>query len=98
MWGFFCFWMLMAAIIIKGIHILKEIQDPELLVVGLLPIMFIIMLYIYGKYDLMLTVCRQTVALGLLVGILSNVKSIQDQLNTVPPSKTEADGMLLDMD
>ncbi len=96
--GFFCFWMLMAAVIIKGIHILKEIKDPELLTVGLLPIMFIIMLYIYGKYDLMLTVCRQTVALGLLVGILSNVKSIQDQLNTVPPSKTEADGILLDID
>ena len=96
--GFFCFWMLMAAIIIKGLYILKEVEDPELLTVGLLAIMFTIMLYIYGKYDLMLTVCRQTVALGLLVGILSNAKAIQDRLNSPPLSQAEEEALMLDVD
>ena len=96
--GFFCFWMLMAAIIVKGLQYLKEVEDPELLIIGLLAILYTIMLYIYGKYDLMLTVCRQTVALGLLVGVLSNVKAIQDQLNSVTQARANEDALLLDVD
>lgn len=94
--GFFCFWILMATIIIKGLQILREVEDPEILIVGLLAIMFTIMLYIYGKYDLMLTVCRQTVALGLFVGVLSNAKAMEARLTpAAPPPLAHEDDVLL---
>ncbi len=75
--GFWVFLMMLAAILVRGIQNLKETTEPCLQLVGLLAVLDVLMLIVYGKYDLQLTNIREMVLAGLMVGVLSVLPAIE---------------------
>lgn len=74
--GFFTFLMMFAAILIRGGQTLQTVNDPWLKAIGTLAIMFVLMMFTMGKYDLVLTMSRQMFTMGMLVGILGILKKL----------------------
>ena len=50
--GFFAFLLFIAVVFIRGMQITRQLKDPMLQTVALMGIIFVLMAYIYGKYDL----------------------------------------------
>lgn len=68
--GFFAFMLFMATICIRGLQICRATKDPLLQAAGLMGVLFVLMAFIYGKYDLQLTNYRTMMMLGVWIGIL----------------------------
>ena len=75
--GFFCFIMMIVAILINGIQILKRTDDMLLRMVGTLAIVYLLMLFVYRKYDLQFTNPRSMTIAAVLVGILAVMDKIK---------------------
>ena len=90
--GFFIFLMMVAAVIITGIHQLKKTKDPFVRMLGVLAIMDMIMVFVYGKYDLQLTNYREMTLAGLMVGMLSVLTLIDNSppRESVEPAQVQA--------
>lgn len=74
--GFFFFLMMYAVILIRGVHILIDVEDIELKIVGLLGILYLLMLFAFGKFDLQFVNSRQMAVTALLVGVLAVLREI----------------------
>jgi hypothetical protein len=72
--GFWLFWMMLAVIFIKGMHILKSLHDHWLKATGILSIIILLMGYTFGKFDLLLANQRQMFIIGLFLGVLGMLK------------------------
>jgi hypothetical protein len=81
--GFFCFMMMIAFVLIRGCQILKETQDPFLQMVGALGIACLLMVFAFGKYDVVLANYRVMILTGTYLGILSKLRRLE---------KTEPEG------
>ena len=68
--GFFAFLLFVAVVFIKGMQICRQIKDPILLTVALMGVFFLLMAFVYGKYDLQLTNYRTMMMLGVWIGLL----------------------------
>ena len=75
--GFFFFLMMYAAILIRGVHILIDVNDIQLKIVGLLGILYLLMLFAFGKFDLQFVNSRQMAVTALLVGVLAVLRDIE---------------------
>lgn len=71
--GFFIFLFFIATVFIKGMHICRETTDPDLRTVGMIAVFFLLMAYVYGKYDLQLTNFRTMMMLGIWLGLLGKL-------------------------
>lgn len=69
--GFFFFLMFYAVVLIRGSQHIKEVDDPVLRTAGILAILFMLMMFAYGKYDMQFVNPRQMAFLGCLAGVLS---------------------------
>ncbi len=69
--GFFCFLMFYAVVLIRGTQHVKEVDDPVLRTAGILSILFMLMMFAYGKFDMQFVNPRQMAFLGCLAGVLS---------------------------
>jgi hypothetical protein len=77
--GFFCFLLLIGVVLVKGIHILKEIRSPSLMTVGVLAVSSTIMMFAFAKYDLQLCNPRTMVMVAVFVGVLGVLPKLQAQ-------------------
>lgn len=77
--GFFCFMLMIGVVLIKGIHIVREVRSPSLLTVGVLAVASTMMLFAFAKYDLQLCNPRTMVMVAMFVGVLSVLPKIQAQ-------------------
>lgn len=75
--GFFAFIMLFASLLIKGVQTIKEVKDPLLQLTGLLAILLTLMLFVFAKYDLALVNSRTMAFLGLYLGVLGVLKTLE---------------------
>lgn len=90
--GFFAFIMLFACILIKGVQTLKEVKDSLLQLAGILAILLSLMLFVFAKYDLALVNSRTMALLGLYLGVLGVLKTLEkpDVVNVIEaPEDTE---------
>lgn len=74
--GFFFFLMMYATILIRGVHILIDVNDVQLKIAGLLGILYLLMLFAFGKFDLQFVNSRQMAVTALLVGVLAVLQDI----------------------
>jgi hypothetical protein len=74
--GFFCFMMMLATVLIRGPQLCRATKDPILLAFGIIAILYFLMCYIYGKYDLQYVNYRSMIMLGMLTGILGIVPKL----------------------
>ncbi|WIG59196.1 MAG: hypothetical protein OJF49_001943 [Ktedonobacterales bacterium] len=74
--GFFAFWYFIAAIIIRGVHILRRLNDRylQLIAIYIVAITFMEIVVAYADYQLFFY--RNVIYLGLLVGILMKLPAI----------------------
>ncbi len=75
--GFLLYFLMVAIILIKGVHHLKTTTDPTLLLVGTLTVVYLLMVITFGKYDLALVNCRTMILLSIMVGVLSLLPTLQ---------------------
>jgi hypothetical protein len=85
--GFFCFLMLLTTICVRGAQIVRDTPDRMLQLAGLLGIMAMLMLFIYGKYDLQLTNYRTVVMTSIFIGILGVLPRLAPPIE--PPEELE---------
>lgn len=91
--GYFCFWLMVALVLIKGVHILKETQDTLLQTMGVLAIITLLMLITFGKYDLQLVNYRSVIMTGAFIGVLSVLRKLavapseKMVVETLPPAE-----------
>lgn len=83
--GFFIFWMMVAAILIRGAQAARSAQDPMLKLVCCLAVLNFMMIYVYARYDLQFTNLREMFLAGALVGILG----VQPLLEKSGPADAE---------
>lgn len=74
--GFFCFMLFIATVMIRGMQIAKETTDPDMRTVAMMTVFFLLMAYVYGKYDLQLTNYRTMMMLGIWLGLLGRIPLI----------------------
>lgn len=87
--GFLMFIMMFAAILIKGTHIVRDVGDPFLKVAGILAMLLMLMIFIYGKYDLQLIDPAQMNFAGILVGILGALRITDRRQKLVERAEAE---------
>ncbi len=68
--GFFAFMMMICAILIKAAMNLKVIKDPALQMAGMLGLVFVLMIFTAGKYDLALTSYRLMGLMGTMCAVV----------------------------
>jgi uncharacterized membrane protein (DUF485 family) len=83
--GFFAFLFLVAAVLVQGTAMLKACRTPINRLAGILAVLWMLMAFIFGKYDLGLSNFRVMTTLGLLLGVLS----VLDRLEATESSETE---------
>jgi len=89
--GFWAFWMIIALLIVKGIHTLKVLQDPILQLMGFVGVTLAIMLYIFGKYDMIFNNPRVMIAVGVFFGAAGALRAIHErQAASAPALQVEA--------
>jgi hypothetical protein len=74
--GFFAFLMMIVAVFIRGPQIIMTVKDPYLKIIGLLAILDVLMIYIYGQYDLQLVNGRQMFYTFAMLGVLGALPEI----------------------
>lgn len=74
--GFLLFWMCVANVLIQGPMLMKRVQDPRLQAIGILSIAALLMLIIYGEYDLSFANYRPMWLTGTLLGVLAALPRI----------------------
>jgi O-antigen ligase len=77
--GFLCFVMMFAVIFIRGTQNIKEVRHPLLQVAGILGVLYPLMLFTIGRYDLSLCNSRHMVAGAVFVGLLSALGKLDGQ-------------------
>jgi len=87
--GYFCFWFMVALVLIKGIHILKETQDTLLQTMGVLAVTTLLMLITFGKYDLQLINYRSMIMTSAFIGILSVLRKLDPNAKALPAETVE---------
>jgi O-antigen ligase len=88
--GFFSFMMLIAAVLVRGTHICKQIRDPILLTTCILAILLTLMTFVYAKFDVQLFDMRVMGLLFVLIALLGNMPQIAG-IATVTASRTDTD-------
>lgn len=74
--GFWLFLMMVAVALIKGVHHCRAVQDPWVRFIGVIAVLDLLMVMVYGKYDLQLVNGRQMTLLAVLIGIVSVLPQI----------------------
>ncbi|HEV2474159.1 MAG TPA: O-antigen ligase family protein [Chthonomonadales bacterium] len=69
--GFFLFMMMFAAFLIKGVQMLRQVGDSRLKLLGILGVLYALMIFVYGKYDLQFANPRQMAITAVLLGVLA---------------------------
>lgn len=87
--GFFAFLLMIATVFIRGLQICKGVKDPVLLCAGLMGVIFLLMAYIYGKYDLQFTNYRTMMMMGIWLGLLGALPRLTKQEETPTAPKSE---------
>ena len=85
--------MFYAVVLIRGSQHVKEVDDPVLRTTGILAILFMLMMFAYGKYDMQFVNPRQMALLGCLAGVLSILPKIykpQEEERLLVHSKNKA--------
>ena len=90
--GFFAFMLFMATVCIRGLQICRTIRDPLLQAAGMMGVMFVLMSYIYGKYDLQLTNYRTMMMLGIWIGLIAALPKL-NRLESAPAKTPLPDDM-----
>ena len=88
--GFFVFMMFMATVSIRGLQICRQTRDPLLQAAGMMAVMFVLMSFIYGKYDLQLTNYRTMMMLGVWIGIIGALPNLNRARMEAAPPQTPA--------
>ena len=68
--------MFYAVVLIRGSQHIKEVDDPVLRTAGILAILFMLMMFAYGKFDMQFVNPRQMAFLGCMAGLLSVLPKI----------------------
>ena len=68
--GFFAFLLFIAVVFIKGMQISRSLKDVPLQTAALMGVIFLLMAFVYGKYDLQLSNNRTMMMMGVWVGLL----------------------------
>ncbi len=87
--GFLAFLMIIVFVLIRGPQLLSSVSDPYLKTIGILAILDILMIYIYGKYDLQITNPRQMFILSIQLGILSALPYISNNQSSFNSDKVK---------
>ncbi|MEP6754335.1 MAG: O-antigen ligase family protein [Chthonomonadales bacterium] len=87
--GFLCFMMLLATVCIKGVQILKAVQDPILQTIGSLGIVAPIMLFAFGKFDMAMVNYRIVIMTGSFMGVLSILPKLYKKPDEAPSPEDE---------
>ena len=95
--GFFVFLFFVATVFIKGLQICRQVRDPILISAGLMGITFLLMAYIYGKYDLQLTNVRTMTMVGIWLGLLGVIPELTKNKQAAEAKRDEQDPLLLDV-
>lgn len=82
--GFFFFMMLIAVVIVRGIHIVRRTKHRHAALLGILAIAQTLMVFTFGKYDILFVYPGQMYILGVLLGVLAaiDIQNNRDDNNT----------------
>lgn len=86
--GFFCFLMMLATVLIRGMHRLRETRDPMLRVVGILAVVDMLMLFTFGKYDLQFCNSKQMFVAAVMIGVLGILPKLDAQAEDKDQART----------
>jgi hypothetical protein len=74
--GFLAFFMLISSTIVLGLQVLRKVKDLQLRILGVLGVLYTLMIWVFGKYDLVFANGRQLFLCGTLVGVLGVLEQI----------------------
>lgn len=73
--GFIVFWVMIAAVLIRAIHSLREQQDPALQSASLFCVLCVTLLLMFGLLDLQLSNMRDMIFTGAWIGVIGGLCS-----------------------
>jgi hypothetical protein len=76
--GFFAFWLFLNSFIVRGSSLFRRLQDPYLKAICAVSVIAIMNQVFVSYFDLQLTFHRNMVYLGVLMGVLSPLESLQE--------------------
>src|SRR5437016_14680382 len=81
--GFFAFWYLIGAIIVRGCLIARRLRDPylQLVAIYIIAVVFIEIVVAFADYQLFLY--RNVIYVGLLIGILMKLPALDEKKEVV---------------
>jgi hypothetical protein len=85
--GFFIFLMLIAQVLIYGPQYCRGVRDPLVQTFGIIAILYMLMAFIYGKYDLQFANYRSMIVLGVFLGLLGNLPKFAAEPERTDPSE-----------
>lgn len=88
--GYFCFWVFINAMVFMGAATYPGLRDPYLKAVCLIAVAAIFNQIIVSYFDLQLTFSRNMVLLGTMLGLLSQLRSIDLKISSAAPQANAA--------
>lgn len=74
--GYFCFWFFFISFVFRGASAFSQLQNPYLKSVCAVSVVVVINQLVVSYYDLQLTYPRNMIYLGVLMGILPTLESL----------------------
>ncbi len=75
--GFIAFWFFVLSMLVNGTYTLRQLRDSRLTVMGILGLATLLMLLMYGEYDLSFANYRTMWLAGTLIGIVAVLPTLQ---------------------
>jgi hypothetical protein len=88
--GFLLFMFVIAQIMIKGPQFSRPVRDPLTQMFGIMAVLYMIMIFIFGKYDTQFADYRTMITLGFFAGILGVLPKLAEEPGTVPAANKAA--------
>ncbi len=95
--GYFALWYLFGSIVIRGVHVARDLRDRYLQVVAIFAVTAIVMEVLVAYADYQFYFYRNAMFIGLLIGVLFRLRSLDTPAPAaLKPARTNDDVLELD--